>query len=79
MQEVDEFESEWKEFIENEMNMGVFYKQRTQKSNKKRDGSLVCWNKEKFEDVELDTTGSVEDFKATCMSLTVSFNTEMYR
>jgi len=49
LQEVDEFESEWKEFIENEMNMGVFYKQRTQKSNKKRDGSLVCWNKEKFE------------------------------
>ena len=40
---------------------------------------VLKWNKEKFEDVELDTTGSVEDFKATCMSLTVSFNTEMYR
>ena len=33
---------------------------------------VLKWNKEKFEDVELDTTGSVEDFKATCMSLTVS-------
>ena len=36
---------------------------------------VLKWNREKFEDVELDTTGSVEDFKATCMSLTVSFNT----
>jgi len=55
LQEVDEFENEWKEFIENELNMGVFYKQRTQKSNNKKDGSLVCWNKEKFE--LLDTLG----------------------
>jgi len=31
---------------------------------------VLKWNREKFEDVELDTTGSVEDFKATCMSLT---------
>jgi len=55
LQEVDEFENEWKEFIENELNMGVFYKRRTQKSNDKKDGSLVCWNKEKFE--LLDTLG----------------------
>lgn len=55
LQEVDEFENEWKEFIENELNMGVFYKRRTQKSNNKKDGSLVCWNKEKFE--LLDTLG----------------------
>ena len=55
LQEVDEFENEWKDFIENELNMGVFYKRRTQKSNDKKDGSLVCWNKEKFE--LLDTLG----------------------
>ena len=55
LQEVDEFENEWREFIENELNMGVFYKRRTQKSNNKKDGSLVCWNKEKFE--LLDTLG----------------------
>ena len=49
LQEVEDFTTDWKDFIENELNMGCFYKQRTQKSNNKRDGSLVCWNKDKFE------------------------------
>ena len=38
LQEVDEFESEWKEFIENEMNMGVFISRGRRNRTRKETG-----------------------------------------
>jgi CCR4-NOT transcription complex subunit 6 len=64
LQEIDNFDKEWKDFFLTSnkddddddddddgtaSSFGVFYKQRTQKTNKKKDGSLVSWRTEVFD------------------------------